>query len=228
MARSDKLHPGAPLTLGWAALPLLLSACAGAQRVPAETLPPGELERFNGPRAAEQLGIEGWIVVRELRGELGGGEELEAVVVEGRLLQGPEPEELRVSTWRPTESGWELVARSEPVPGNAVELFLLEPCGGATALLFAAVEEEPDQRRHRLFVLEDLPRLRKALGVQRDVEATLDSGFDAAPEGFVFRAGEAEERWRCVAGRFEAAAPVVDQAGSSPEPAPLPSSPEEG
>src|SRR6185312_15458258 len=98
---------GAPLTFGWAALPLLLGACAGSQRVPGEPLPPRELEHFHGSQAAEQLGTDGWIVVQEKRLDLGGGKEPEAIVVEGHLLQGPEPEELRVAIWRPTKAGWE-------------------------------------------------------------------------------------------------------------------------
>jgi len=218
--RLRTLVSAAPRTLRWAALPLLLPACAGPQRPPAERLPPGELERFRGSDAAEQLGTQGWIVVEELRRDLGGGEELESVVVEGRLVQGPEPEELRVAIWRPTERGWELLARSEPVAGSAVELLEVARCGEGQSLLFAAVEEEPDQRRHRLLVFEGLPGLRKALGAQVDQEAAPGAGFAAVDGGFVFRTGEAELRWRCVDGRY-----VKEEVPAEPEERPsLPSS----
>ncbi|WP_373045127.1 hypothetical protein [Vulgatibacter sp.] len=195
-------QPAAPRTLRWAALrrfglPLLLASCAGQQRPPPEPLPKGELEHFHGSRAAETLGTEGWIVVEELRRDLGAGDEEEALVVEGRLLQGPEPEELRLSTWRPTPEGWRLLARSEAVPGSSVGLLTIASCDEEPVLLFAAVEEEPDQRRHRLYVFEELPELEKSLGVQRDVAAEGATGFEATKEGFGFRTAEGLERWRC-------------------------------
>lgn len=212
MAPTAAWFPGAPLTFGWAALPLLLAACTGAQRAPDRPLSPGELDRFRGSQAAEQLGTEGWIVVEEKRIDLGGGPALEAIVVEGRLLQGPAPEELRVAIWRPARTGWELLSRSEPVAGSSVELLEVASCAEAATLLFAAVEEEPDQRRHRLLVFEGLPSLRKAMGVQRDVGVDSGGEFVVGAGGFVFRTDVDEERWRCSGGGYETVLP------SSPSP----------
>lgn len=187
-----------------AAALVLASGCAAPQR---QAAPPGELDRFLGSSAAERIGTEGWIVVRELRRDVGGGAEEEAIVVEGQLEQGPDPERLRVSIWRPEREGWKRIGRTEPVAGDEVRLLELVRCGGPV-LLFEAVELEPDRRRHRLFVLDELPRIRPVLGIERDVAADADAGFSVTEDGFAFRAGAAEERWRCAGGAYEVAAPA--------------------
>lgn len=180
----------------------LLAGCAGAQKPAPAALPAGELDRFRGSSAAAELGAEGWIVVDELRADVGDGKGDEAVVVEGRLQQGPEPEELRVSIWRPTPEGWKRLGRSEAVPGSSVGLLAPARCDGERVLLFATAEDEPDQRRYRLLVLGGLPGLRKAYGVQRDVAAGTPAAFESADGGFAFRAGDAVERWRCAGEGF--------------------------
>src|SRR5690606_37266675 len=105
-----------------AAALVLASGCAAPQR---QAAPPGELDRFLGSSAAERIGTEGWIVVRELRRVVGGGAEEEAIVVEGQLEQGPDPERLRVSIWRPEREGWKRIGRTEPVAGDEVRLLEL-------------------------------------------------------------------------------------------------------
>lgn len=188
----------------WAVGLALIAGCAGGRRLPAGTQP-REIDRFVGSEASVRLGTEGWFVVEELRRDLDGDGVREAVLVEGRLGQGPEPEVLRLSTWVPTTAGWQPIETSEEVPGSEVGVFALIPCGERDLLLFAAVEREPDLERHRLLVFDGLPELRRLLGVQRDVEASApDTGFVAEPSGFRFDRGAAApaERWVCVDGRL--------------------------
>lgn len=218
LAAPPAVLPGMAAALRFSGLLVVFAGCAGTQKPAAPRASAAELEHFHGSAAAQQLGTEGWIVVEELRKDLGGGKEREAIVVEGRLMQGPDPEELRVSIWRPEVEGWKLLGRSEPVPGSSVGLLAPAGCDGERVLYFAAAEEEPDQRRHRLLVFEKLPDLRKSFGVQRDVPAEMQAGFEAEEGGFAFRAGETVERWRCAAGTFstEPAAPAIAPAAPIP------------
>lgn len=142
-------------------------------------------------------------MVREMRHRRGGSDREEVVAVEGQLMEGPDPEVLRVSLWHPGERGWELLGRSESLPGNEAGLLAFGSCDGEV-LLFSAIEHEPDQQRHRLLVLRDLPSLERSQGIQRDVEADVPAAFVATDEGFAFQAGEAQERWTCTGSDYEA------------------------
>lgn len=182
---------------GGTGLALLLAfalGCAGAPKRPdtgAQGAGDAEAEgppSFRGSQAASNLAVAGWIVVEERLVDLDGDGRQEALVVEGRLVEGPEPESLRVSFWDRSEGDWTLRNRSEERPANRVGL--LEFGGiecGETVALVELIEESPDEIRRELQVFEGQePALKQTLvsrGPHRD-PSLLDASFLSLPLGF--------------------------------------------
>lgn len=135
----------------------------------------------------------GWIVVTERLADIDGDGSPEALVVEGRLKEGPEPERMRVGFWTRSDGDWALRYRTDERPGNRVGHLEFGSIGcGAIVALVEIVEESPDEIRRELLVFDGgQPVLKEALasrGAHRD-PALLDASFLSAPLGFSRDAG---------------------------------------